>query len=462
MAFVTIDNPSGILQHGGQMAWDAISDTRVAMVTITADYKALIQEINQVDGAPVVGTPSFIAQLPTSGLQPWYHMRPKIKSMGNGRVFVMVPISWAAPDAFARPFGWGSQLSTIEQNLANVRMPSRYACYVMERNASGQYTAKSVVNVDATAVTGTTYTSSVHFALNITSVSDTSIVITRAARQISTSTNSFINNWRITIPVADGVLGTPVFVLISHQYVSALPSNCQAFDIKTVQDKQGNDVELYAIAGSGTSFFEYGAERAIWRQPITNVLYAACYLLAGTTGYVAYTNKKSPALYYLSLNGIVAPDVNAQGDYYATGGQTADSAVAYNGNSLAMNSILVYPLDSAYVTSDGVVCAVGGRSSGLFARTVFDGDLAVHLYQSLSALNVVDTVVPLQLSFRQPTNIGQYVGPFDPLTLPYFYKERMNNSKILHKVDDTHFWLIGCFMENSGATPKLGVISVSV
>jgi len=462
MAFVTIDNPGGIMHHGGQMAWTTISDTRIAMVTITADFKALIQEINQVNGAPVVGVPSFIAQLGTSGLNAGYPFRPKIRSMGNDRVFVMVPASWDLIPTTERARGWGCSLSAAASERAVIRMPNLYSCYVMERNGSGQYTVKSSAQINTTP-SGFTETISVHYALTIAEASGTQVVVKRACSRPN-QTYYGLAGYTITIPVTDGVLGTPVGTMDGPSlinYNASYANNMQIFEYKNVRDLQGRPVEIRAVIPTSSSSFEMTNTKMVWRPPITTGVGEACHLIAGGVYAGSYSYRSAPALAYVQPNSLVPLSADAQGDYYACGGSTTTASCVYNANQISTGDILINPLDTGFVHSSGVVCVVGGKNTISVPYTVFENDVAMHVWQAY-AETVTDTVLPLQLSFRLPVGQGQYSGPFDPIKTPYYYKERMNNNRILHKVDDSHFWLIGCFMADANSAPKLGVISVSV
>lgn len=459
MAFVTIDNPGGVLHHGGQMAWDAVSNTRVVMVTITADFKALIQEINQVSGAPVVGTPNFIAQLP-DGAQSWYHHRPKIKSMGNGLVFVMVPTAWAGAGNIDA--GWGSSLSiAAPTNTTTLRSqcvaPYMYTGYVMERNASGQYSVKSSTQIDTRYVSAGVTNVSTN-ALNISSASTTSIKITKALNRDSSSGLSYyLPILTITIPVTNGILGVATSTLPLHKYIGNFTNYMFAAELKNVKDINGVETEIVVPCPNGSTLVQSSGDRGIWTFPIFATLYHDCYVLAGGSNYSTLVKG---ILLYLTPNGFAIPDATKRSDYYAIGGGTSAQGVSYNSNYLSQPTLLTNPLDTGWLTSDGVLCVVGGTQSNAAPYMCFDCDLAAHLRATYIG-GLVDTVVPLQMSFRLPVGAGQYSGPFDPIVTPYFYKERTNNNKVLHRVDDTHFWLIGCFMADENADQKLGVISVS-
>lgn len=467
MAFVAINNPSGLLHHGGQMAWDAISDTRVAMVTITADNKALIQEINQVDGAPVVGTPSFIAQL-TVDTPSYYHFRPKIKSMGNDRVFVMVPAAWVTPAHYDLLWGSAASFSNKPSDVSGsqaqrqaVSMPRMYTGYVMERNSSGQYTVKSSAQIDtlAGALSGATH--SCHLALNISSANSSQVQISRSMRAAS-GIQGVANNLVFavtTINLADGIIGDVSVGVATQRYIGNFPQQMTAGDIKNIKDLQGKEIEAVAVVGSSLSTLESGTDRYLWTLPVAFTLYSDCYLISGSPLQASIVKG---VLAYPTLNGLAMPDADKKSDYYAVGGNTPDTAVSSNKNYLSQAETLYCPLDTAWVHSGGVVCIVGGKAAATSPLVVCDNDLAMHLRQSITFPDFVDSILPLKLSFRQTLGTGHYIGPFDPIKLPYFYRERSNNNKIIHKVDDSHFWLIGCFMENETAASKLGVISVSV
>lgn len=463
MAFVTIDNPSGLLHHGGQMAWTTISDTRIAMVTITADFKALIQEINQVGGAPVVGTPSFIAQLGSAGLNAGYPFRPKIRYMGSDRVFVMLPAQWDLIATTERARCWGSNISAGATERTTIRMPSLYTCYVLERNSSGQYTVKSSVLIDTTP-TGFTEVFSVHYALTIAAASSTQIVVRRACSRPN-QTYYGLCGYAITIPVVDGILGTPAGAMDGPSlinYNSSYTSNMQVFEYKNIRDLQGRSVEVWAVnPTSGGSSYEAANTRMVWRPPLTTGVAEPCHLVAGQVFGGSYSYRNAPALTYVQPNSLVPVSADIQGDYYACAGYSTTVSCLYNANPISTSDILINPIDTAFVHSSGVVCVVGGKSVGTQPQITFENDVAMHIWQSYAG-TAIDSVLPLKLSFRLPVGGGQYVGPFDPISTNYFYKERMNNSRVIHRVDDTHFWLIGCFMATDSATPKLGVISVNV
>lgn len=457
MAFVSIDNPAGILHHGGQMAWDAVSDTRVVMLTFTKDFKALIQEINYVDGAPVVGVPSFVAPVAVAGLTEKHHLRPKIKSIaGTNLVFAMVPSAFTFVSNYNRQYHLtGSTAAFNWMGSANrMAMPTEYTGYILERDASGNYAIKSSSQVLMPETSGDPY---VHLnSLYIEYATPTAIRVRRPG---------FRNSYNV-VPVQNSdatlngsVISTFTVSTTTTAFSAANVTNAiwASYEAKRVRDVKGRYRTVEAIAGV-TSAYENNTQRTVSTGLYDTGNYRVSPLArrgaASTNNSIGdnYSLYSSPASTVL-----IDADIDEKA-YYSTGhtatGQNtlmASTAFSY----LAGTAPVYCPLDTGFVHSSGIICVIGGQSeqSGL---AVFDVDLAYSLDFGSNG-----TVLPLRLSFRQITGIGHYAGPFDPITTPYYYGQLQNNNQILHKVNDTQFWLIGCFMDSPTADAKLGVISVN-
>lgn len=457
MAFVSIDNPAGILHHGGQMAWDAVSDTRVVMLTFTKDYKALIQEINYVEGAPVVGVPSFVAAVAAAGLTAKHHLRPKIKSIaGTNLVFAMVPSAFAYASNYNRQYqvtGSAAAFSWLG-SASRMPMPIEYTGYILERDASGRYTVKSSSQVLMPETSGDPY---IHLnSIYIEYATPTAIRVRRPG---------FRNSYKV-VPVqnSDATLNGSVlstFTVSTTATLYSAPGVTNAiwacYDAKRVRDVKGRYKTVEAIAGV-TSSFESNSQRTVSTGLYETGNYRVLPLLrrGATPSNVSigdnYSLYSSPASTVL-----IDADINEKA-YYSTGHTVAGQntlMASTDFNYLAGTTPVFCPLDTGFVHSSGIICVVGGQSdpTGL---AVFDADLAYSLDFGSNG-----NIVPLRLSFRQITGIGHYAGPYDPITTPYYYGQLQNNNQILHKVNDTQFWLIGCFMDSPTGDAKIGVISVS-
>ncbi|MND96103.1 hypothetical protein D3C80_883790 [compost metagenome] len=458
MAFVSIDNPAGILHHGGQMAWDAVSDTRVVMLTFTKDFKALIQEINYVDGAPVVGVPSFFSDLSgTTGITDKFHLRPKIKSIaGTDLVFAMVPSAFSSASSMDRQYHATGSAATFAYmgTPSRLKMPTAYTGYILERDSNGRYTVKSSapVPIPYGGVGSRVFTN--FYSIYIEEATPTSIRVRSPCFYNSYNFDAF---GVITAPLDSGILSA--FVLSTHN-VTLTGTNTiwVAYDAKRVRDIKGNYRTLAAL-GSVTSSYESVANRSV----------AAGNYDVGNYRYIPLLKRNGSQSSSIGENYctdcLPAGTVYIDGDisdrtYYATGHSAVgqNTMIATTQVSYLAGTVPVFaPLDTGFVHSSGIVCSVGGYTSRV-SWAVFDVDLAHSIELGGDGLGSAN---PLRLSFRQLSGIGHYAGPYDPIQTPYYYNMFHNNNQILHKVNDTQFWLIGCFMDSPTADPKLGVISVS-
>lgn len=451
MAFVSIDNPSGIFHHGGQMAWDAVSDTRVVMVTITTDFKVLVQEINQVSGAPIVGTPSFVAAITAPGILATHYMQPKVKSIaGTDLIFVMVPTAFAA----------GSPILSTAYTLAGtqkafayitagwdtrIKVPTSYTGYILERDSSGRYTVKSSTSITPfNGSLGQQQTTPL-YKLFIESATSTAIRLRKACHWTAynnssssimdaTLTGSTISNFTTS-------LGANTMPVVARSNVVC--------DAKRVRDKNGKYSNLTFMAGvpHNLSTDMTRVCHGLWND-------ASQYVpISSSVAYAPYGKANSHG----TLASTVLIDKDAD-KFFAVGNNVVGQNTLINAAEFSYSGAgapLFTPLDTGFVSSVGVICVVGGTSTP--GDVLLDADLGYSIETGDQG-----STIPLKLSFRLLLGAGQYVSPTDQYLTPYFYKSMMNNNQVLHKVDDTHFWLIGCFMADENATPKLGVISVNV
>ncbi|AFH14781.1 hypothetical protein LU11_gp250 [Pseudomonas phage Lu11] len=460
MAFVSIDNPAGILHHGGQMAWDAVSDERVVMITFTKNYKALIQEINFVAGAPVVGVPSFIADISsTPGIAERFHLRPKVKAIaGTNYVFAMIPSAFLpASSSTIKLTGSTAALAYMGAGAGRMYMPSVYTGYILERAGDGTYSVKSsaTINMPVGAISSGSF--GVGVSVFIEEATATSIKI-----KIPGYINSYDNQYHqvTTATINNGVLSA--FTNAIQGFGTGQRQIIwMVYDAKRVRDIKGRYKDLQ-VTGSALQALETTANRTVVTGMYDPTGYKFTYICrrdAASTNVGVGDNYHYGAS--IANTVLIDGDINEKA-YYSVGHNAAgqNALLASTAFSYLAGVTPVYsPLDTGFVHSSGTVCVVGGQTDPTYA-SYFDIDLAYAIDFAASG-GSPGAAIPLRLSFRQITGLGHYAGPFDPIQTGYHYNPYHNNNQILHKVSDSQFWLIGCFMDSPTADPKLGVISVS-
>lgn len=459
--FVSVSNPDGIQHHGGQMAWDAVTDDRVVMMTYTKDNKALIQEINNVAGAPVVGPASHVANIENllTGAATAHHMRPKICAVkGTDYVVALIPQSFVriiigtsvTTPAIVGIGNCASYLkrgsSEISADAPYVAMPSTHAAVLLQRDTGGLYKVLDNVAIPAFTVS-TNVLWNPRFAADLEFVSTTSVRLRQYYRMDNAATGG-LQTVISTMSIADGklTLSQGLNTLVSYSTSSVLT----VLGVKKTRDRKGNYQRIFTLSDhNGLS----AGQMDYW--------YYTPYSIRVTGGGWLCGNYQGDSCYRSTPSSVVLLDTTVQDSYYATGHSAAGS------NTLMRNSTFSYlgntrpvyaPIDTGFVTQD-IVCVVGGAdtppSAVLETTAVADSDLAY----SIASKDKGD-IRQLKLSFRMLTHAGHYAGPFDPVLLPYWYGCTTNNLQILHKVNDSNFWLIGCWMDSASADLKIGVISV--
>nr|DAF93762.1 MAG TPA: hypothetical protein [Myoviridae sp. ctshb19] len=461
--FVSVSNPDGIQHHGGQMAWDAVSDDRVVMMTYTKDNKALIQEINNSGGMPVVGPASHVANvenLITSGSNPTaHHMRPKICAVkGTDYVVAIIPQSFVriiVTTSTTQPaiVGIGRCAAYVKRASAEITadapyaaMPATHMAVLLQRDTGGLYKVLDSIAIPEYTISANTLWNP-RYAVDLEFVSTTSVIFRQYYRMQAAAVGG-LQTAASTLDIAGGKL--TLTQTTQTVFSMATTAMITAYGVKKVRDRNGVYQRILALSdhnGFIASQMDY------WY----NMPYG---IRAKDGGWLCGT-QQGDSCARSTPSSVVLLDSAAQDTYYAVGHSVAGS------NTLMHNSALTYlgntrpvfsPIDTGFVTQD-IVCVIGGADTSLSALTettaVTDSDLAY----SIAAKDKGD-IRSLKLSFRMITGSGHFAGPFDPVTLPYWYGCTTNNLQILHKVSDTNFWLIGCWMDSDSAEPKIGVISV--
>lgn len=442
MAFVTVDNAGGILNHGGQTAWTAISDTRVALVTITADFKALVQEINFTNNETVVGTPSFIKQI--SGAQATYHMRPKVRAFGVDSLFVMIPSAWSQPITPYMVKGTDAHGAPV----ASWQAPSAYDGFIMTRSADGNYSVASSISLDFTSVGNSSWMVQPSSPFEITEVTATEIIITRAKFNNTSNDNSLAAQWQtFNIVIAGNILQS--YTKTDRQTGTGFTSRLRA--IYDLRYRRAPDRSRVLCALEGIGYTHYFDQITLEYRRVAVDPYVT------DSQFYSYTEIAGS----VSLKGFLP--IDGVSKCTAVGGYGTGANQLINGTLSSPGQTFYFPLDTAWVTNT-VMCIAGTPDNGIIPTA----DL-----KAISALNDVDMcaaialgsngdALPLYLSFRDVGNLGAYSGVYDPIKTPYYYRPYMNSDNNIHRIDDSHFWIIGCFMADANATPKIGVITVNV
>lgn len=435
MAFVSVSNSAGMLHHGGQMSWDAISATRAVMVTVTGDFKALVQEINFANGVTTLGTPSFVKQI--VGAAATNCMRPRVKSLGNNRILVLVPAVWVLYDVSYGGWGNTGTNAIAGANRPNIKIPSVYDCLVMERDVSGNYKVLSSLQVPFTLPMGNDASVAEH-AFAFLSVSDTQIVIQKASAYLAGS-NAGVKPWlKITLNMVNGILTD--YTAVNGGY-GAGTKQWLAFDIRHKKTADGTPVMVYTVADRTVVFRTASTQRRINYNQFD----------AGDPSVLQYASVAQHD--YMCPQAFVPID-GVSKFLCLSGDATGNTNI--NGNNQANGQPFFFPLDAQWIAPT-VVGIVGTPNDTSFLGPIFDIDAAI----SIGAQNN-GVAKQLYFSAREVGGSGTYVGPFDPIALPYFAMSYMNKGNMIHRIDDKNCWIIGCFMADANATPKIGVITVSV
>lgn len=461
--FVSVSNPDGIQHHGGQMAWDAVSDDRVVMMTYTKDNKALIQEINNVGGAPTVGPASFIA--PADGLinsaSYAHHLRPKICAVkGTDKVVAIVPSSFQSAHAAsgsATLAGILNAATYLQRAAGEVSvdqpypaMPVTYTAYLLQRDSTGLYRVIDNVPLPNNSYNGTTWDKRAAIAME--NINATTVCV-RFYHIAGTRQVGGLLSAQHTLTIsADGKLS--LSTTASTVVPASGPAIYYAYQSKKTRDRKGVYSDMIMFSNLDGQPI---AAQSTWLYQTSSIRPGA---LGGASD--AYSGQASGDTNNRATLGSHVPvDKSVAGSYYATGHNLAGSNTLYKNPTFTYlgNTKAVYcPIDTGFVTPD-IICVVGGTDTYVTYAAEQTAQNDVDLAYSIAS-KVKGEVLPLRLSFRMITGSGHYAGPYDPVTLPYWYATTTNNSEILHKVSDTNFWLIGCWMQTQNAEPQIGVISV--
>lgn len=456
MAFVSIDNPDGIQHHGGQMDWCRISATRVVMINYTKDNKALLQEINYNAGVTELGPATFLKQVPDGG--PTYrHLRSFVRDMGAGRVFVMVPTIFANMASSGTTSGPCAYLGLAVQSslAATSGTPYAWTCMTAFRNADGTYTVDSSIDINMQ----TNYANSSRETRGVIVdiyVSATEILV----RSLPKTVNQNRTELKATITLVDGK--------ITAQAVTQSPTTMAGIvAITNVRERRtpaGDIVRVYTftveannVAASIWGNNQSVASSRLIQNPYTLYNDAAWPAIGAVTGM--YIN---PAAWLPISKTDPANSLYVGSVTYFNNGVLPNYL---NGNHTDGGTEVMNPLDSAWVTNN-VACVVGlaAKFDGTTANTqppFFPGDMAYTVNPAFyDVASNINAVRKLSLSFRSLVGNGIYAGPFEPFDTGMYFKNGMNCGDMIHRIDDTAFWLIGCFMDGPTADPKLGVITV--
>jgi hypothetical protein len=451
MAFVTVDNPSGILHHGAHMGWCAISDTRLAIATVTTDLKVLVQEINFAGGNANLGLATFVAAIPGTPTNKTI-FRPKVYSIGTDAIMVMVPTAFATVSV--RCALGNSRIVPNQTGLGP--MPSFYSVFIMTRNADGTYTSKSTASLDFTSTSGgpnSYHQSYPGTAFELVSATPTQLVLMRPMQlvNISNEGNTFPYVQEYTITLANNVIQSAVKA--ERGGATALASrNTTPYDIryKKLPDKS----KVLVVSGGQVYSGPMADSPAVYRR--------ISYDLLGAFPTISISAQYPNAILYISPNAFLP--IDAVSKHFIIGGNVNGANTAINTTSQqSTNSIFYNPLDTAWITPT-TLCVAGCPAGQGITDTVlqqtgpfFDHDMSASVNQSNNL-----GPWPLFLSMREIGAAGQYVGVFDPIQTPYYYNPGMMCDNVIHRIDDTHFAMIGVFKADINAAPKIGVITVNV
>lgn len=463
MAFVSIDNPDGINHHGGNMAWCRISSTRVAVLTFTKDNKALIQEVNYVGGNTVIGMPTFLKQI-TAAAQANMHMRSFVRVLSADRLLVILPstfVNLVTAAASTSPTIYTG--ATAQPTLAAaVGTPNTYTCMTLQRNADGTYTMDSSVNIDMTFTANANTRDTRCSPIDI-DISPTQILISQFLRTVTSGMRTVK---RATLTLDAGKITaqsiTQGSTLSGNSRYSSVMDSCEKLTPtgevvrKYMLIDNSLDSAQYYIAGSQGVASQILCENALsiaydasfpanpWTTTLGYAISTAAWLpidkTAKTYVYVGGTNRYG--------NGIQPNTLN---NTWVDGGEE-----------------ITYPLDAAWVTNS-LACIVGqagapntkgNPSQGPYLWLTGDMAYAQHPDFFVTPGGYGSVVRQLCMSFRNIQNNGVYVGPFDAVRTQYYTLDGKNSGNMIHRLDDTAFWLIGCFRDGIDGDDKLGVITV--
>lgn len=455
MAFVSIDNPDGIQHHGGQMDWCRISATRVVMINYTKDNKALLQEINYNAGVTELGPATFLKQVPAGG--PTYrHLRSFVRDMGAGRVFVMVPTQFASMAVTGATNGVCAYLGAGLQAALSATSGTPYAwtCMTAVRNSDGTYTVDSTIDINMQIATTANSRDTRGVPVDIF-VSSTEILIRSLVKVVNT------NRWeyKASLTLVAGKI-TAQAVTNAMLFGSA-SSTLMVTSVREKRTPAGDVVRVYTYMNDATS-----SAAAVWtnasnlatskliQNPYTQDAGLPWPNIPIATGLYANPATWLPISKTDPLNSLYAGGVT-----YFGGGILPNYL---NGNFTDGGIEMVSALDAAWVTNN-VACVAGyaAKYDGTYSPFMFlPGDMAYTVNPAFYDTPVNAVVRKLSLSFRSMVGAGIYAGPFDALDTGMYFKNGMNCGDMIHRIDDTAFWLIGCFMDGPTADPKLGVITV--
>jgi hypothetical protein len=456
MAFVSIDNPAGIQHHGGQMDWCRISPTRVAIVTFTVDNKALVQEVNYNAGATELGPASFLKQVTLRSQTNYTYLKPRIKSLGNDKLFIMVPASFAQTPTAA---GTIRNVGTADYTALNATLdiPLTHTCIVAVRNADGTYTVDSQIDTRTQNIAEgnsyPTYGAPIDIDVNPNGLQ---ILLRQPVGANNVAQRLVMKN---TLTLAAGKLTAQAVVV--EQAFSTQPQATLATAVREVLTPQLVPLKIYSVAPNFAQPWVavYNAATAILAREYFNPAALDSWPAAGAN---ATGN-------FLNLNAYLPIDIAAKTFLYTGGRQLNLGGNCYlNNNLLNAGAQIVNPLDSAWVTND-VAAVIGmageisaGENPATFPTPVYDHDAALSLNPLYHATpyNTGSSVRRLSIAFKKIVGGGLYVGPFDPVSTPYFTKDFYNRGAMIHRINDTAFWVIGCFREGAAGADKLGVITV--
>lgn len=459
MAFVSIDNPDGIQHHGGQMDWCRISATRVVMINYTKDNKALLQEINYVGGATVLGTPTFLKQVPAGG--PTYrHLRSFVRDMGAGRVFVMVPTTFANMVSQGSTTGIALFVGNSSYSFSpTCGTPTAWTCMTAVRNSDGTYTVDSSIDINMAVTATANYRDTRGAPIDIF-ISGTQILIRSFMKTITA--NRFEN--KATLTLAAGKITAQA---VTQTNTLTATAGMQVMGVRERRTPAGDVVRVYTyvsiVNNSGVdSWNNSGANSAtakLIQNPYDQVADLPWPNVAIAVGTYANPAAWLPISKTDPLNSLHVGSVT----YFNNGLQPN----YLNGNYTDGGTEVLNPLDAAWVTNN-VACVVGyaakyDGTANMLQPMYMPGDMAFTVHPSYfdtAAAGYGTVVRKLSLSFRSLVGSGIYAGPFEPLDTGMYFKNGMNCGDMIHRIDDTAFWLIGCFMDSPTADPKLGVITV--
>lgn len=454
MAFVSIDNPAGIQHHGGQMDWCPISPTRIAIVTFTVDNKALVQEANFAGGVTTLGPASFLKQVTVRSQTQYTHLKPRVRNLGNDRLLIMVPSTFIQTPLHVTS---ATQVLYGDQQYAaiylTIDVPSAYTFMTAQRNADGTYTVDSQTDARTQPLASDISNGKTNINAPFTFVITSGQIRVRQPMITNNNTRYAFEN----ILTLDGA------GKISSQTIGAASFGAQNGSIAPIGVREAltparESLDIFATCKAlGTPYW------SLWANTANGAIVREYY----NTPVAEWWPNTNINGNFLNMHAFVPINISAKTFLYTGAHQTLVGGNCYLNDTLqSAGAQIVHPLDSAWVT-DSVVAVIGmagvlnvNGNPNAWPTACFDGDAACSLNPAYDANNTSSRVRRLSIAFKSLIGAGLYVGPFDPIETQYYTKDYFNVGNMIHRIDDTAFWIVGCFRDGAAGADTLGIITV--